>query len=80
MRRNILGSVGEMSIEILDQFPISLSMGLFWVDLWICILSVWKNVRMRYNSIMITDKTYYLYFELHLNDSMRCGFNYSSDF
>ena len=28
-------------------------MELFWVDLWLCIWSVWKNVRMEYTSVII---------------------------
>ena len=60
VRINILCSASEMSTEVLDQFPIlGLSMELFWVDLRLCILSVWKNVRMIYNFVII-DKTCYL--------------------
>ena len=37
-------------------------MELFWVDLWLCIWSVWKNLRMRYTSVM-TDKSHFLGYE-----------------
>ena len=66
VRINLLGSVGEMSTEIVDQFPIlAPSMELFWVDLWLCIWSVWQNVRMRDTSVM-NDKTCYLELEISL--------------
>ena len=79
MRLNLFGRVGEMSTEIVDQFPIlAPSMEMFWVDLWLCIWNVWKNVRIRYTYKM-TDKTCYLELEFHFNYSMSYVFNYSSD-
>ena len=79
VRINILGSVGEIFTEILDQFPISSSFNGIVLSRFVTLdISVWWNVWMRYNSIM-TNKTCYLELELHLNYSMSCGFKFSSD-
>ena len=78
-RINILGIVGEMSIEILNQFPISSSFNGIVLSRFVTLhMKCLKNVRMRYTSVM-NDKTCYLELELHLNYSMSCGFKFSSD-
>ena len=62
-----------------DQFPISSSFNGIVLSRFVTLhISVWWNVQMRFTSI-ITDKTCYLDLEFNLNDSVRCGFNYSSD-
>ena len=79
VREKILDSFWEMPTEILGQFPISSSFNGIVLSRFVTFhMKCLKNVRMIYTSVMI-DETFYLQLEFHLNNSMRRGFNYSSD-